>query len=231
MRTSLAIDDTLAKETYCAFTNPWQLMVWNNQVSIAANTAIYIDIYNIDQPKAADISSSQSISVTIDDDSDYTNGALITGEVTDQSSINTVIANILILTSEVTSNFILSTQTLTITINTQVTSIFTTAGVNFLYVLFPASYSVWIQRGQVLLTTYTAGMTGIYCEFTETGTTTNQASACNFISQRMLKITVRAITKNLFTLVLMNLQTPPSVPAGKFNQYKFNLFVSTTAES
>jgi len=45
----------------------------------------------------------------------------------------------------------------------------------------------------------------------------------------MLKITVSSVTNNLFTLTLMNLQTPPAVPSGKFNQYSFNLFVSTSA--
>lgn len=115
------------------------------------------------------------------------------------------------------------------TINTQVTSIFTTPNVNFLYLLFPASYSVWIKRGQSVLTTFTTGMTSLYCELTVSGSATNLASTCNFISQRMLKITVNAITNNLFTLRLKNIQTPAAVPSGKFNQYKFKLFVSNTA--
>jgi len=51
-------------------------MVWNNQNSIVAGTPIYIDIYNIDQPKSTDITSLQFISVTIDSDSNYDNGVL-----------------------------------------------------------------------------------------------------------------------------------------------------------
>ena len=51
-------------------------MVWNNQNAISSGTTIYIDIYNIDQPKVADITASQFISVTIDSDSNYDNGVL-----------------------------------------------------------------------------------------------------------------------------------------------------------
>jgi hypothetical protein len=58
-------------------------MVWNNQVSISAGVPIYIDIFNIDQPKTTDIGSNQKISVAIDNDNDYSNGALSYGEVDD----------------------------------------------------------------------------------------------------------------------------------------------------
>jgi hypothetical protein len=51
-------------------------MVWSNQNTIASGTLIYIDIYNIDQPKAADITASQYISVTVDSDNNYDNGVL-----------------------------------------------------------------------------------------------------------------------------------------------------------
>lgn len=76
IRTSSTIDDSAAQSTYCSFSNQWQLMVWNNQNSISSGTTFYIDIYNIDQPKVADITSFQYISVTIDGDSNYDNGVL-----------------------------------------------------------------------------------------------------------------------------------------------------------
>lgn len=87
-------------------------MVWNNQLSIAPNTPIYIDIYNIDQPKNTDISTGQYISVAIDNDNNYTNGALSYNEIIDTASIATTVGNIHILTSAVTANFILSSQDL-----------------------------------------------------------------------------------------------------------------------
>jgi len=99
------------------------------------------------------------------------------------------------------------------TIETLVTNIFTTANTNFLYVLFPSSYSVWLKRGQSVATTETPGMTNIYCELTVTnGATTNLASACNFISQRMLRLTVNSVTTRTFTLKLKNIPTPAAVP-------------------
>jgi len=55
-------------------------MVWNNQISIAANTPIYIDIFNIDQPKNTDIvTADQVITVAVDNDNNYANGALAFG--------------------------------------------------------------------------------------------------------------------------------------------------------
>jgi hypothetical protein len=68
------MDDTLATTTYCAFTNWWQLMVWNNQATITSGAFFYVDIYNIDLPKITDITANQYIMVTIDTDGDYSNG-------------------------------------------------------------------------------------------------------------------------------------------------------------
>lgn len=60
---------------------------------------------------------------------------------------------------------------------------------------------------------------------------TNKATACVFISQRILKISVGAITAQLFTLTLMNINTPAAVPEGKFNQYRFKLFMAGASEN
>lgn len=78
IRTTSAINDTTAKYTYCAFTTWWQLMVWNNQATITAGTAFYVDIYNIDLPKSGDVGGNQYIMVTIDADGDYSNGVAAT---------------------------------------------------------------------------------------------------------------------------------------------------------
>ena len=53
-------------------------MVWNNLNSIAAGTNFYVDIYNIDLPKATDVNSNQRVMVTIDDDTSYANGVVAT---------------------------------------------------------------------------------------------------------------------------------------------------------
>lgn len=112
--------------TYCSFVNPWQLMVWNLN-SVAANVITYVDIFNIDQPKPTDIGGNQKIGVTVDNDQVYSNGVLAYAEVTDTAPpASTAVANILILTASVDNSYILSTQTLTMTIDTQITTIFTT---------------------------------------------------------------------------------------------------------
>ncbi len=206
-------------------------MVWNNQNNIAAGITFYVDIFNIDLPKGADITSDQVISVTIDDDSNYAGGVVAYKESADNvpAPSATTPADLYILTSMVTSNFILSTQTLTMEVDMKTPGIFTTG--NSIYVLFPASYAVWNYRGATIPTTYPSTPTGMYCAFNRTGVLTNLATTCIFISQRILKISVSAITHQLFTLTLMNINTPASVPTGKFNQYRFNVFVASSDQT
>ena len=78
IRTSSTIVDTDAQYTYCTFTTWWQLVVWNNLNSITTGTNFYIDIFNIDQPKSGNVGSNQKIMVTIDDDTNYSNGVAAT---------------------------------------------------------------------------------------------------------------------------------------------------------
>lgn len=142
--------------------------------------------------------------------------------MTDITPVTNSANNIHILTATASDSHILSTQTLTFTIDTLVTSIFTSG--NSLYVLFPSSYSKWIARAQTM-------STSTDCSFMVTSTSTNLASACTFISQRILKIDVGAITNQLFTITLNNVKTPPAVPEGKFNQYRFKMFVADASQN
>jgi len=74
-------------------------MVWNNQATITAGTAFYVDIYNIDLPKSGDITASQYIMVTIDTDGDYSNGVAATAEMTDSAPSGTTPTDIYIVSS------------------------------------------------------------------------------------------------------------------------------------
>lgn len=71
----------------------------------------------------------------------------------------------------------------------------------------------------------------MYCAFNKTGVLTNLATSCIFISQRILQITLTAVTYQYFTLTLMNINTPASVPSGKFNQYRFKLFLAGASQN
>jgi len=64
-----------------------------------------------------------------------------------------------------------------------------------------------------------------------TGSSTNLATSCTFISQRILKIVVSSVTNRYFSLRLMNIPTPASVPSGKYNQYSFKIFASAVAQA
>ena len=212
--------------TYCSFTNPWQLMVWNNQ-ALTANAFLYVDIFNIDQPKNTDLNANTKIGLTVDYDGDFSSiDAYI--EITDSQPPTNAAGDIIILSCATDNSYILSTQNLVMTLDTQATTIFNSG--KDIYLLFPYSYSQWISRGDTIPITYTAG--NQYCEFKLTAGGSNLATACKFISQRILKISVTATsTQRYFTLTLKNIQTPAAGPSGKFNQYRFKVFVSDATET
>jgi hypothetical protein len=135
----------------------------------------------------------------------------------------------IVLTTTVNNNFILDLQTLEIKVDMMGTAVFSSA--TSLYVLLPASYAQWITRADTIPVTYPADpTTGQVCEFNQTGMTTNYATACTFISQRILRIDLNAVTAQFFTLRLMNIHTPAAVPNGKFNQFRFKLFLAGASE-
>ncbi len=72
-RLTSTINDTEAIFTYCEFNSDWQLVVWNNRI-IAANLPFYVDIYNVEQPKFADIGANQVITLSVDLDDSIANG-------------------------------------------------------------------------------------------------------------------------------------------------------------
>jgi len=221
--------DSAAQYTYCTFTTWWQLIVWNNLNSITAGTTFYVDIYNIDQPTNSNIGGNQQIMVTIDTDNIYSNGVVATRELTDVSPSATVPTDFVVLSTVVSNSYILDLQTVDISVDMLVPTIFSSA--TSLYVLFPASYAQWITRSYPIPVAYPADpTTGQVCEFNETSLTTNYATTCTFISQRILKIDLNPVTARYFTLRLMNIHTPAAVPNGKFNQYRFKLFLAGASE-
>lgn len=74
-RQNAVIVDSQAAFTYCEFTSQRQLSVWNN-INLGVGDTIYLDIYNIQQPKQTDITtgSQKKISCSIDIDDSYSNG-------------------------------------------------------------------------------------------------------------------------------------------------------------
>ena len=161
LRTAAVIVDTAATFTYCTFVNPWQLMIWNNQVVNPPNS-LYVDVFNIDQPLNGDINAINSkIGLTIDTDNNYNKGIYGYKEVSDTLPPTNAAADITILSTAVDNSYILSTQTLTMTIDMVSLTVFNSA--TTLYVLFPSSYSQWIARAQSLSITYPASSSTIYC--------------------------------------------------------------------
>lgn len=168
--------------------------------------------------------------VTIDTDDNYANGVSAHGEVIDTSPSSTVPTNFKILSTQVTSNYILSKQTLTMNLDMLITTVFNTA--TSLYVLFPSDYAQWIYRSQTIPVAYPADpTTDSYCAFNVSGVSTNLATSCTFISQRILQIALNTATNQYFSLTLMNINTPAAIPSGKFNQYRFKLFLAGAGQT
>jgi hypothetical protein len=51
------------------------------------------------------------------------------------------------------------------------------------------------------------------CSFTVTNAATNYATACKYISKRLLKLTIGSIAGQSFTIKIKNLKTPSYLPA------------------
>lgn len=85
-----------AQYTYCSFKNPWQLMVWNNQ-ELTAGSFLFVDVFNIDQPKNTDVSGNTKISLTVDQNGDFAGGIDAYAEVTDSQPPTNAAGDIIIL--------------------------------------------------------------------------------------------------------------------------------------
>jgi hypothetical protein len=174
--------------------------VWNN-ANLVAGQIIYIDVFSIQQPFLTDINTgTKMIGCAIDSDSNYTNGVDGYQEVSDTVILPLVnsATKISILSTSVDNYYIRSTQTLTININMSAVNVFAAGG--NIYLEFPVSYAEWISRAQNITTSDGS------CFFKTT--TINLATACMYISTRLLKITVASTNAQTFTLIIKNVKTP-----------------------
>lgn len=134
--------------------------MWNN-LNLAAGATVYLDIYNVQQPKQTDITTGtqKRISCSIDVDDYYSNGINGFQEVLDNVNslepMNNAVSKITILGTSVDSSYIRTIQTLTISFDMNTAGVFTTAG-KAIYLELPFSYSEWIRRSDTL----TTGATG-----------------------------------------------------------------------
>ena len=137
--------------------------------------------------------------------------------------MNNAVSKITILSTSVDNSYIRTTQMVTIKFDMNTAGVFGAGKV--LYLELPSSYSEWIRRSDTL----TTGSTG-NCYLEQTGSGTNLASACVYISKRVLKIIVSVSAGQLYTLKIKNLKSPSNLPSGRNNQYRFNLFCVTAAD-
>lgn len=196
------------------------MSIWNNLI-ISVSTTIYIDIYNIQVPKSTD-TSPNVIVISLDPDSDYSNGVTSRASLANTASAATTISDIIITSTTVDTIFIRTPQIITIKFDTVTTSVITSG--LYLYVLLPGPYGEWINRGQTLSTS-----TQCYME-ADNAVGTNKLTNCVFISKRILRLTISTATNYRYhTLKLSGLYSPSKVPTEKYNQYRFALFTSTAA--
>lgn len=165
----------------------------------------------------------QKISVTIDIDDNYVNGVNAYQEINDNVLLinNNLVNKITILDVTVDQSYIRTLQTLVINIKIDNAGQFTTAGKS-IYLELPASYAEWIKRSDIVTTANGD------CYFEATGTGVNLATACTYISKRILKITLSSDAGLYYTFRLKKLKSPSFLPVGKDNQYRFNMFLTTS---
>lgn len=116
------------------------------------------------------------------------------------------------------TTYIRSPQDITIKFDTISTSVISSG--DMFYMLFPADYGEWITRSDYI------DVDSDLCSLeADNNAGVNVISECQFISKRVLKMTINDTTgHNLHTLSLKNLKSPSKLPEGRFNQYRFKLF-------
>jgi hypothetical protein len=193
-------------------------VVWNNQ-NLATAASLYIDIFGVQQPKAANITGTSYISITVDLDTDYSNGATYYSQILDSAPTTMSSDVITINSATLSSRFIRTAQTITIGFSTSSSKFAVSKN---LYLYMPASYATWIQRGSTLAV-------GSACSLTVNGTSTNIATACSYISQRVLKIGAGSTAATNFILTLTGVMSTPFLPTDLYNQIRFEIFLSTSS--
>lgn len=108
-----ASNDANAAYTYCQLIGERRVVVWNNRV-IAAGVTFYVDILGVAQPNVGDVTSSSTISVSVDTDTDYSNGVAQYGSVNDQNINAAASNNIVITSSTMSSRYIRAQQNIVV---------------------------------------------------------------------------------------------------------------------
>jgi hypothetical protein len=195
-------------------------VVWNNRL-ISANTPLYIDIFGVSQPRSVNITPAASyISVSIDTDTDYSNGVAQYNEVSDIQP-SSAPANVIIIESTTMSpNYIRALQDITVTFSFSAAGKLT-AGKK-VYVVLPASYAIWVNRG--------TNVTVSDCVLNADGSATNLATACTYISQRVLAVTSGVHAGQKYTVTVKNVKSSPFLPQEVNNNIRFYVYLASNDE-
>lgn len=171
------------------------------------------------QPNVGDVTTSSTISVSVDTDTDYSNGVSQTGSVADQNINAAATNNIVITSSSMSSKYIRAQQNIVVGFTFAAAG--KLSGGRNVYFVLPASYAIWIQRSGSLTTTN--------CLLTASGSSTNLATACVFISQRILKITSSTDAGTSYTITLNGIKASPFMPSGLQNSIRFYIYLTAAA--
>lgn len=214
------IDDD-ATYTYCALIGERRIIVWNNRI-ISAGGNLYIDIFGVSQPKGSNITVGQSlISISIDTDTDYGNGVSQYGQVSEVAPTGAP-ANVITITAQSMSSYYIRTQQdISITFQFATTGKLT-AGKK-VYIVLPASYAIWNKRGD--------NVTSANCILNLSGGSTNLATACKFISLRVLAITTSADAGKTYVLTLKGIMSSPYLPEELANSIRFYVYLASNDET
>lgn len=217
--TNTNIDDA-ASYTYCSLIGERRVVIWNNRI-VSSGGSLYIDIFGVSQPRAVNITGSSYISVSIDIDTDYTNGVSQYGEMADSTPTGAPTNVIVIQSTSMSSLYIRALQDVSVTFSFAATGKLSTAGKK-VYIVFPASYAIWVNRG--------ATLTSSDCILNAFGTATNLATACRYISQRILAITTASDSSQKYTATIKSVKASPFLPQELANSIRFSVFLATNDE-
>lgn len=200
--TNGATNDLTSTECYCSLYEQSRIVIYVS-MAVSAATTIYLDVFSIQQPLS--LTATSFITLSLDVDSNFTNGIHSQGEVVETPIGNQPTNIISILSISCQPMLLQSVQNVSIRFSTTVVIPAS------IYVLLPSGYADWNTRGSNLTCSLSDG--------------TELAQLCQFISRRVIRVDAAATTSLELQLTLFGLTSPFSISDEFQEALHFNIFI------
>lgn len=193
MRASLTSAYT---QSYCEFLAD-NILVLYNTVELAAAGTLVVDVLGV--AVSPELTNSHTVQLTLDEDADLSNGVLGSAS-TSELAPGPVPTNTITITAVTSSTAFTKAQLiLTVAFSVPGAASLISAS-NKLFLILPSEFAVWNTKGG----------TPVCSLATAAAPSANLASACTFLSKRLVQLTVSASSATDFVMTVSGIYSPVS---------------------